>query len=255
MWVATSGGQPGSSFNLAAVWSGRPFSRSMTAEAIAYFAPTLTSGREKTCSIQEIAAESRCPMPTRSDSTILLILLPMRSRSSEQSNWVISSRVVSAGCLPGNSVPHTRLTVAIPVEIRYFSSSVSSRSGYTNAARAMMFSVGCIQSRRCHTNHCPTGVATQDERRAAALDVAGKTERVFRYQRSTVRSAQRIMASMGVRSHDELRPHMLRRRLDAATVRSYAEMYAWLEPGELLGAPPPGWADDWKTADPDAFTI
>lgn len=126
---------------------------------------------------------------------------------------------------------------------------------YTNAARAMMFAVGCIQSRRCHTNHCPTGVATQDERRASALDIADKTERVYRFQHSTVRSAQRIMASMGVHSHDELRPHMLRRRLDPATVRTYAELYEWLEPSQLLDTPPNGWADDWKAATADTFTI
>ena len=41
---------------------------------------------------------------------------------------------------------------------------------YTNSARAMMMATGCIQSQRCHTNHCPVGVATQDPKRAA-LDV------------------------------------------------------------------------------------
>ena len=57
---------------------------------------------------------------------------------------------------------------------------------YTNAARAMMMAVGCIQAQRCHTNNCPVGVATQDPRRARALDVADKTERVHRYQQATV---------------------------------------------------------------------
>ena len=50
---------------------------------------------------------------------------------------------------------------------------------YTNAARAMMMAVGCIQAQRCHTNTCPVGVATQDPKRARALDVADKTERVL----------------------------------------------------------------------------
>lgn len=68
---------------------------------------------------------------------------------------------------------------------------------YTNAARAMMFALGCLQSRRCHTNTCPVGVATQDPRRVRALDVADKSARVHRYQRATVRSASRIMAAMG----------------------------------------------------------
>lgn len=126
---------------------------------------------------------------------------------------------------------------------------------YTNAARAMMFSVGCIQSRRCHTNTCPTGVATQDQRLSRALDVSVKTERVYHFQRTTVRSAQKIMASMGVDDPADLRPHMLRRRVDPVTVRTYAELYEWLEPGRLLDSPPEGWAGDWKAADPDRFTV
>jgi glutamate synthase domain-containing protein 2 len=28
-------------------------------------------------------------------------------------------------------------------------------------AREAMLAIGCIQAQRCHTNHCPTGVATQ----------------------------------------------------------------------------------------------
>ena len=57
---------------------------------------------------------------------------------------------------------------------------------YGNAARAMMFAVGCIQAQRCHTNTCPTGVTTQDPRRARALDVGDKTLRVQRLQEATV---------------------------------------------------------------------
>ena len=43
---------------------------------------------------------------------------------------------------------------------------------FTLAARAMMFAVGCIQAQKCHTNHCPVGVTTQDPWRTRALDVA-----------------------------------------------------------------------------------
>ncbi|GGN47927.1 FMN-binding glutamate synthase family protein [Streptomyces albiflavescens] len=124
---------------------------------------------------------------------------------------------------------------------------------YTNAARAMMFAVGCLQARRCHTNRCPVGVTTQDPRRVRALDVADKSERVQRYQRATVRSASRIMAAMGVRDPGELGPHQLLRRMDATTVRTYAELYEWLAPGVLLQEPPASWESDWAAADPDAF--
>jgi glutamate synthase domain-containing protein 2 len=58
---------------------------------------------------------------------------------------------------------------------------------YTNAARAMMMAVGCIQAQRCHTNTCPVGVTTQDPRRTRALVVGDKSVRVQRFQDATVR--------------------------------------------------------------------
>ena len=39
---------------------------------------------------------------------------------------------------------------------------------WANAARGFMFAIGCIQSQSCHTNKCPTGVATQDALRQRA---------------------------------------------------------------------------------------
>jgi hypothetical protein len=43
------------------------------------------------------------------------------------------------------------------------------------------------------------------------------------------------------------------RRVDHIHTKSYFELYDWLQPGELLDEPPPGWADDWAAADPDDF--
>ncbi|MET8963021.1 FMN-binding glutamate synthase family protein [Streptomyces sp. NPDC004074] len=126
---------------------------------------------------------------------------------------------------------------------------------YGNAARAMMFALGCIQAQRCHTNTCPTGVTTQDPRRARALDVRDKTPRVKRFQEATVASAVQIMASMGVTDPAQLRPHMLRRRIDPCTERSYEELYEWLAPGQLLDQAPASWAADWKAANPDRFAV
>jgi glutamate synthase domain-containing protein 2 len=124
---------------------------------------------------------------------------------------------------------------------------------FTNAARAMMFALGCIQAQRCHTNTCPVGVATQDPRRARALDVPDKAARVHQFQAGTVESAVKIMASMGLTGPAGLRPRMLRRRIDPTTVRSYAELYEWLDTGELLSDPPESWAPDWSHAHPDRF--
>jgi glutamate synthase domain-containing protein 2 len=124
---------------------------------------------------------------------------------------------------------------------------------YTNAARAMMMAVGCIQAQTCHTNTCPVGVATQDPKRMRALDVGDKTERVHRYQQAVVAEAKQIIASMGLQGPEELAPHLLRRRIDHARTQSYAELFEHLEAGQLLTEPPPTWALDWELADPDRF--
>ena len=124
---------------------------------------------------------------------------------------------------------------------------------YTNAARAMMMAVGCIQAQTCHTNTCPVGVATQDTRRMRALDVPSKTERVYQYQKAAVRQAMQVMASMGVDGPEGLAPHMLRRRVDHHRTASYAELFEHLEDGQLLAEPPESWQLDWALADPDRF--
>jgi glutamate synthase domain-containing protein 2 len=124
---------------------------------------------------------------------------------------------------------------------------------YTNAARAMMMAVGCIMSQRCHTNQCPVGVATQNPRRARALNVPDKTERAWRYQDGTVREAMQLMGSLGVSDPAGVQPWMLMRRVDEVTSYSYAELFEWLQPGELLDDPPEPWAADWERADPDRF--
>jgi glutamate synthase domain-containing protein 2 len=131
---------------------------------------------------------------------------------------------------------------------------IAQGADYTNAARAMMMAAGCIQSQECHLNTCPVGVATQDPKRARALDVPDKTERVRRYQAAAVKEAVRIMASMGVDDPAELRPHHLMRRVDEHTTRSYADLYEWLAPGELAsGDPRESWAADWAHASADTF--
>jgi hypothetical protein len=119
----------------------------------------------------------------------------------------------------------------------------------------MMMAVGCIQSQECHLNTCPVGVATQDPSRERALDVPDKTERVTRYQKAVVAEAISIMASMGLRDPSELNPHHLVRRVDEQHTASYADLYEWLEPGELLSETPEGWATDWGLADPDSFAV
>ncbi|WP_231444966.1 FMN-binding glutamate synthase family protein [Brevibacterium zhoupengii] len=124
---------------------------------------------------------------------------------------------------------------------------------YTNSARAMMMAVGCIQAQICHTGLCPVGVTTQDPRRQRALHVGDKSERVKNYQEATVEQAVEIMASMGVSHPRELRPEFLQCNVSRNEHRSYAELYEWLQPGELLAQAPQSWAQDWAHADSGSF--
>ena len=132
-------------------------------------------------------------------------------------------------------------------------SRVCQGADFTMSARAMMFAVGCIQALTCHTNHCPTGVATQDRARARALDVNDKSARVFNFQRETVASAAQIVASMGLSGFGDLSPAMLNRRIDGLGSRTYAEIYEWLMPGELLEDPPESWRSDWVESSASAL--
>ena len=50
-----------------------------------------------------------------------------------------------------------------------------------NVAREAMLSIGCIQAQRCHTGHCPTGVATQGQWLMRGLDPAYKAARFANY--------------------------------------------------------------------------
>ena len=48
-------------------------------------------------------------------------------------------------------------------------------------AREAMFAIGCIQAQRCHTGHCPTGVATQNRWLMRGLEPTSKGARLANY--------------------------------------------------------------------------
>ncbi len=125
---------------------------------------------------------------------------------------------------------------------------------YCNAARAMMFALGCVQSQKCQTNRCPTGVATQDPRRSRAIVVPTKAERVQQFQKQTTKSYNQLIAAMGLNNPSELRPSMLIRRIDERRVLPYDEFMTFLEPGELLdGTDEPRYRKFWEEASPNTF--
>src|SRR5699024_12306462 len=100
---------------------------------------------------------------------------------------------------------------------------------------------------------CPVGVTTQDPKRQRALHVGDKSVRVKNYQEATVKQAVEIMASMGVSDPRDLTPELLQRNIERSEHRSYAELYEWLEPGDLVSQPPESWMRDWSASDPASF--
>ncbi|MDR2421862.1 MAG: glutamate synthase large subunit, partial [Deltaproteobacteria bacterium] len=67
---------------------------------------------------------------------------------------------------------------------------------------AVLVSLGCLMMRKCHTNTCPVGVATQDPRMRARF--AGKPEHVVNYFTFVARELREIMASLGYRTVKEM---------------------------------------------------
>ncbi len=50
-----------------------------------------------------------------------------------------------------------------------------------NVAREAMMSIGCIQAQICHTNKCPSGIATQSKWLQKGIDIPLKSDRLAQY--------------------------------------------------------------------------
>ncbi|MFN3891746.1 MAG: FMN-binding glutamate synthase family protein [Beijerinckiaceae bacterium] len=125
---------------------------------------------------------------------------------------------------------------------------------WCNSARAFMFAVGCIQAQQCHTDACPTGVATQNPRRQRAIVPADKAARVASFHRETLHALAELVAAAGLDHPSELRPHHLMRRGAAGEVETFAELYPSLSPGELLsGGGGARFERNWALARSDSF--
>jgi glutamate synthase domain-containing protein 2 len=126
---------------------------------------------------------------------------------------------------------------------------------WCNAARAFMFSLGCVQSMRCHTDTCPTGVATQSPARQRGLVVEEKAQRVANFHKATLHALHEMVVSAGLESPDDFRPSHLRQRINVAEMRQMDHIYQFIDEGALLGEVDPASAVGrwWLKASPDSF--
>ncbi|QGW75537.1 FMN-binding glutamate synthase family protein [Pseudomonas alkylphenolica] len=126
---------------------------------------------------------------------------------------------------------------------------------WVNSARGFMFAIGCIQSQSCHTNKCPTGVATQDPLRQRALVVPDKAERVYSFHRNTLHALAEMLAAAGLEHPSQLKPKHLVRRTSASEICLFSQLHVFLKPGELLNGSIDSefYARMWRMARSDSF--
>jgi glutamate synthase domain-containing protein 2 len=67
-----------------------------------------------------------------------------------------------------------------------------------NVAREAMLAIGCIQAQKCHTDTCPTGVATQNAWLARGLVPDSKAERAANYIKTLRRDLLKVAEACGV---------------------------------------------------------
>ena len=125
---------------------------------------------------------------------------------------------------------------------------------WCNAGRAFMFALGCVQSMQCHTDHCPTGIATQDALRQRGLVVPTKAERVARFQRHTLHALREMVMAMGLDNPWQIEPCHISERRNSARSDTIDRIYGFLEPGALLENPAETqYAKAWAAAQADSF--
>jgi len=119
-----------------------------------------------------------------------------------------------------------------------------------NSARGMMLALGCIQSRSCNTDKCPTGVASQNPARYKFLDIDIKAERVANFHNSTVSHLTELLGACGLTDLSELDLCHINRRNSGTSTVSYQALYPTIKSLCLLCNKeiPESWRLDWDKA-------
>ncbi|MCA1790774.1 MAG: FMN-binding glutamate synthase family protein, partial [Thioalkalivibrio sp.] len=124
-----------------------------------------------------------------------------------------------------------------------------------NSARGMMLALGCVHSLICNTNHCPSGVATQDPKLYRGLVVPDKAQRVAQFHNKTVHATAELIASAGLFHTSELTRTHIYRRVDQSEIRRYDEIFPYVSAGALRQSTtaPAAFAVHLEEADAERF--
>jgi glutamate synthase domain-containing protein 2 len=138
---------------------------------------------------------------------------------------------------------------------------IAAGADIVNAARTMMMAIGCIQTRHCNTNLCPTGIATQDPARAKAINVTLKSDRVHNFHRNTLASFFELVGSMGLNDPAKLIPQMIKRRSPYGLQMSMGSLITPLATNALTNSEQSGkkldetWLQWWQASSAEQFYV
>ena len=77
-------------------------------------------------------------------------------------------------------------------------------------ARGAMLSIGCIQALKCHTNHCPTGITTNNKWRMHGIDIPEKSTRIHKYLSGFHSDMLQLTKVLGYDDPRAIKPESLR---------------------------------------------
>jgi hypothetical protein len=84
--------------------------------------------------------------------------------------------------------------------------------------------------------------------------VPHKIERVYNYQRATLHALAELIAAAGLEHPQQIRSIHFSQRSSTTEVRSFAQLYPSLRPGELIdGTSDPRYRDAWAMARAETF--
>jgi len=103
-----------------------------------------------------------------------------------------------------------------------------------NVGREAMMAIGCIQAQECHTNHCPTGVATQHPWLVRGLDPTLKAARLANYVLTLRKDLLALSRACGVPHPSLVTADQLELLDDRFGAKTVAELFGY---GRGFGLP------------------
>ncbi len=90
-------------------------------------------------------------------------------------------------------------------------------------ARAAMLAIGCIQALKCHTNHCPTGITTNNKWRMHGINIPEKSTRIHKYLTGFHSDMLEITRILGHSDPRDIKPEDLRNMTNKKYFSSHFE--------------------------------